>query len=325
MKAAIITGYGLANKVKVREAPKPSPRAGEVLIRVHAATVNRTDCGELRPHPFFARLFFGLLRPKREILGLDFAGEIEAAGTGVDAFKPGERVFGMCPSRNNGAQAEYVCVPQDGPIAAMPPDARFEEWVVCEGAFYANTTLTRFKVGPSHKVLIYGASGAIGSAAVQLAKFHGAEIVAVVAARHVELAKSLGAGRVIDYTVEDYTQIDDRFDLIFDAVGKASFYRCRKLLKPDGAFAVTDFGPWWQNIPLFIWSAVTANNRVVLPIPAEGSGRAFVVFLKERMQAGQFRAVIDRSYPLDAIAEAYRYVEAGQKAGIVVINVTPPA
>ena len=328
MKAAVITRYGSPDVVKIREAPKPAPKAGEVLVRVHAATVNRTDSGELRM-PFFARLLlmfalgYGLFRPRRTIFGMDFAGEVEAVGSGITSFKPGDRVFGMCPSRSNGAQAEYVCVPEAGPIASMPPGTRFEQAVVCEGAFYADAGLKRFHVGPGHKILIYGASGAIGTAALQLAKSYGADVAAVVATRHLELATSLGADRTIDYTAQDFTRIGERFDFVFDAVGKASYLRCRRLLKPEGVFMATDVGPGWQNLPLALWSAVTGRNRVVIPLQARGSGHAFVEFMKGRIQAGQFRAVIDRRYPLDAIADAYRYVETGQKVGIVVINVIP--
>ena len=192
---------------------------------------------------------------------------------------------------------------------------------MCEGAFYADTGLKRFHLGPGHKILVYGASGAIGTAAVQLAKAYGAEVTAVVATKHLALATSLGADRAIDYTTEDFTQLGERFDVVFDAVGKTSFFRCRKLLKPEGIFMATDVGPWLQNLPLALWSAISRNNRLVIPLPARGSGRAFVEFLKGRMEAGQFRAVIDRKYPLDAIADAYRYVATKQKTGIVVINV----
>jgi NADPH:quinone reductase-like Zn-dependent oxidoreductase len=313
MKAAVITRYGSPDVIKIRDAPKPAPAAGEVLIRVHATTVNRTDCGELRPR-IIGRLIFGLRRPRRTIFGMDFAGVVESAGAEVMSLKPGDRVFGMCPSRRNGAHAEYVCIPETGPIAIMPANTRFEEAVVCEGAFYANSGLRKFHVGHGHNILIYGASGAIGLAAVQLAKAQGAEVTAVVATRHLELVKSLGADRVLDYTAEDFTRIGE-------AVGKTSFFRSRKLLKPKGTFMATDIGPWGQYLLLIIWSSIAKNNRVLVPLPPRGSGHAFVEYLKGRMESGQFRAVIDRRYPLDAIADAYSYVETGQKVGIVVINV----
>ena len=321
MKAVVCTRYGPPDVLEIRQVPKPEPKAGEVLVRVHATTVSRTDCGVLRAHPFFARLFTGLLRPKHTILGMDFAGEVEAVGTGVSSLQPGERVFGMSPD-GPGAHAEYLCVPEKGAIAAMPAGAGFDETVVCEGAWYANNCLKKLDLKPGHTILIYGASGAIGTAAVQLAKYYGAEVTAVVATRHLDLVKSLGADRAVDYTAEDFTRIGETFDFVFDAVGKTTYFRCRRLLKPSGVFAVTDLGPGWQNIPLAIWSSITGSNRVVLPLPKDAE--AFVDFLKARMEANEFRAVIDRAYPLEEIAEAYRYVETAQKTGIVVINVTPP-
>lgn len=322
MKAAVITRYGSPEVVKICDVAKPAPQAGEVLIRVRATTVNRTDCGELAPHPFFGRLIYGLRRPKRTIFGLDVAGEVEAAGARVISFKPGDRVFGMCPTRRNGAQAEYVCVPEAAPIAVMPEGLRFDEAVVCEGAFYADAALKKLRLGPGHRILIYGASGAIGTASLQLAKSRGAEVTAVVATRHLGLVKSLGADCAIDYTAKDFTRIGERFDFILDAVGKLGFFRCRRLLKQGGVFAATDMGPGLQNVPLVVWSLPTGRGRVVIPVPARGSGRAFVAYLKGLLEAGNFRAVIDRHYPLDSIVDAYRYVESGQKTGIVVIDVT---
>jgi NADPH:quinone reductase-like Zn-dependent oxidoreductase len=318
MKAAVITHYGSPDVVKILDAQKPTPAVDEVLVRVHAATVNRTDCGELRTRPFFTRFFYGLRRPRRTIFGLDFAGEVEAVGAGTVSFKQGDRVFGMCPSRSNGAQAEYVSVPERA-VAAMPAGARFDEVVVCEGAFYANAVLKRIDLKLGHTILIYGATGAIGTAMVQLAKSSGAVVTAVVATRHLDLVKSLGADHVIDYTSEDFTRLGETFDFVVDAVGKTSFFRCRKLLKPDGVFAATDLGPWGQNVVLAIWSSITRSSRVVIPVPGRING--FVSYLKGLMEAGQFRAIIDRKYALAAIADAYRYVETGQKVGIVVINV----
>jgi NADPH:quinone reductase-like Zn-dependent oxidoreductase len=320
MRAAVITRYGSPDVVKIRDVAKPEPAAGEVLIRVHAASVNRTDCGALRPR-IVGRFLWGLLRPRRKIFGLDVAGVVEAVGGEVTAFRPGDRVFGMCPVLSNGAHADYVCIPQTGPITLMPANAGFDQCVVCEGAYYADSGLKQFRVGTGHRILVYGASGAIGSAAVQLAKAYGAKVTAVVPTRHVQLARSLGADRVIDYTAEDFSRIGERFDFVFEAVGKTSYFRCRRLLKPTGTFMATDIGPWGHYLPLVLWSAITKNNRVLVPLPARGSAPAFVEFLKGRIEAGQFRAVIDRRYPLTAIADAYRYVETGQKAGIVVIEV----
>ena len=322
MKAAINARYGSPDVLEIRQVPKPQPKAGEVLIKVHATTVSRTDCGMLRPHPQFVRLFTGLLRPRRTILGMDFAGEVEAIGAGVTVFKPGDRVFGLSPDVY-GAHAEFLCLPEKAAIASMPAGVAFGQAVVCEGAWYADTNLQALGLKAGHSILIYGASGAIGTAAVQLAKSYGAKVTAVVATRHLDLARSLGADRVINYTAQDFTQLADSFDFVFDAVGKTTFFRCRRLLKPEGIFAATDLGPWGQNALLTIWSLITGSRRVIFPLPQSGKANAFVEFLKTRMEAGEFRAVIDREYAIEAIAAAYRYVETAQKTGIVVINVRP--
>jgi NADPH:quinone reductase-like Zn-dependent oxidoreductase len=320
MKAAVNTRYGGPDVAEVREVPKPEPGQGDVLVKVHATTVSRTDCGMLRAHPFFVRFWAGFRRPKRTILGMDFAGEVEAAGPGVTSFAPGDRVFGIAPG-GYGGHAEYLCMPASGPIAVMPPGLPFAEAVVCEGAGYADTNLRAFALKAGDKILVYGASGAIGTAAVQLAKSYGVEVTAVTDTRHLELARSLGADHVIDYTVQDYTQSDERFDYIFDAVGKTSYFRCRRLLKPGGSFSATDLGPHYQNLFLILWAGATTSKRIIFPLPKEK--KEYVESLRDRMQAGELRAVIDRRYPLEEIVEAYRYVETGQKTGIVVIDVVP--
>jgi NADPH:quinone reductase-like Zn-dependent oxidoreductase len=322
MKAVVNTRYGSPDVLEIRQIPTPQPKAGEILIKVYATTVSRTDCGMLGPHPFFVRFVAGLLRPKLTILGMDFAGEVETVGAGVMAFKPGDRVFGLSPDVY-GAHAEYLCVPEKGAIATMPACLGFNEAVVCEGAWYADTYLQAFQLKPGHKILIYGASGAIGTAAVQLAKSFGAEVTAVVATRHLDLVRSLGADRAVDYTAQDFTQIGETFDAVFDAVGKTTYFRCRRLLKPTGIFAATDLGPWCQNPLLVIWSSITGSHRVIFPLPQSSKAKGFVESLKTRMEAGEFRAVVDLEYPLDAIADAYRYVETQRKTGIVVINVRP--
>lgn len=321
MKAVVSTRYGSPDVLEIRQVPKPEPNAGEVLVRVHATTVTRTDCGLLRPRPFVTRFVMGFLRPRLTILGMDFAGVVEAVGAGVTSFTPGDRVFGMSPD-DYGAHAEYLCVSESGTVAAIPAGLAFHEAVVCEGAWYAYTSLKAFGLEPGHRILIYGASGAIGTAAVQLAKSLGAEVTAVVATRHLDLIESLGADHKVDYTAQDFTRIGETFDFVLDAVGKTTFFRCRRLLRPAGVFAATDLGPWCQNPLLAIWSLVTRSNRVVFPLPKHR--KAFFDFLKAHMERGELRAVIDRKYPLDAIADAYRYVETGQKTGIVVIKVRSP-
>ena len=322
MRAAINTRYGPPDVIRVLDVPKPQPKADEVLVRVHATTVNRTDCGMLRAHPFFIRAFTGPIRPKRTIRGMDFAGTVEAVGTEVTSFRPGDRVFGLAPD-DSGAHADYLAVPETDAIATMPAGLRFDEAVVCEGAWYADTYLKQFGLKAGRSILIYGASGAIGTSAVQLAKANGAAVTAVVPARHLELARALGADHVIDYTAEDFAEIGETFDCVFDAVGKTTYFTCKPLLKPSGMFAATDLGPWGQNVFLALWSAITGSKRVIFPLPNDR--KSFVDFLKGRMEAGQFRAVIDRAYPLDAIVDAYRYVLSEQKAGIVVVTVAAEA
>jgi len=247
MKAVVNERYGSPDVLENREVAKPEPKTGEVLVRVHVTTVSRTDCGILRPHPpLIGRLLMGLFRPKWTILGLDFAGKIEAVGADVTLFRPGQRVFGMSPD-HYGAHADYLCMPEKGTIVTMPPGVGLKDAVVCEGAWYADTYLKKFGIRTGHKILIYGASGAIGTAAVQLAKSYGANVTAVVATRHLELVKSLGADHVIDYTAEDFTNIGETFDFVFDAVGKTTFFRCRRLLRAEGVFSAADLGPWWQR------------------------------------------------------------------------------
>lgn len=320
MKAAVNTRYGPPDVIQIREIAKPEPKVGEVLVRVHATTVSRTDRGMLRADPFIVRFFFGLWRPKRTTLGVDFAGEVEAVGAGVTSFEPGQRVFGMS-HRAYGAHAEYLCLPEGAAIAAMPARARFGEVVVCEGAGYADVCLRALRLERGDSILIYGASGAIGTSAVQLAKAHGAKVTAVVATRHLDLVKSLGADHAVDYNSEDFTQIGATFDCVLDAVGMLSYFRCRRLLKPGGVFASADLGPWCQVPLLAIWSRITGSGRVVFPVSTPG--KTLVDFVKARIEAGEFRAVIDRRYPLARIADAYRYVDTKQKTGIVVIDVVP--
>ena len=318
MRAAFRTQYGYADVLSVRDIAKPEPSKNQVLVRVRATTVNRTDWGMLEPHPFFVRLATGLFRPKLQVLGMDFAGEVEAVGSAVTVFKTGDRVFGMSPDVF-GAQAEYLCVDEDGQIGHMPEDVSYSEAVVCEGAWYADSNLRWLNLSRGQSILIYGASGAIGVAALQLAKSRGAHVTAVVGTRHMELAKTLGADRVIDYTQEDFIKAGDAYDAIMDAVGKTSYWRCRKALKPDGSFVATDLGRWSQNIWLALWSRLLGKRRVAIPLPVKRAD--FVSDMAELLASGSLRAVIDRTYELAKIQEAYRYVQKGQKTGIVVVEI----
>jgi len=283
MKAAINERYGSPEVVEIHAVPKPVPEPDEVLIKVCATTVTRTDSGMRTPYPFFARLFIGMFKPKTTNLGLDFAGVVEAVGNNVTSFKCGDRVFGMSPDKY-GAHAEYLCTPAAGCIAKMPPG------IDC-----------------------------IGSAALQLAKSYGAEVTSVVETRHIELVKSLGADYVIDFTNEDFSESEKAYDFVFDAVGKTSYSKCKKILKYKGTFSATDLGPFGQNIWLSLWSRIRGNRRVIFPLPT--SSKAVIEFIKARMEAGELRAVIDSHYPLENIVEAYQRVDTEQKTGIVVIDV----
>jgi NADPH:quinone reductase-like Zn-dependent oxidoreductase len=314
---------GSPGVIEIGDVPAPVPGPGDVLVRVHAATVNRTDCGELL-HPNLIGLLSGR-RSRRAILGMDFAGIVEAVGVGAGRFKPGDRVFGICPFSGNGAQAEYLCMAETGPIAAMPANLRFDQAVLCEGAYYANASVEQLGYRPGHKILIYGASGAIGTAALQLAKLRGAEVVAVVAGRHLDLARSLGADLAIDYATDAFDRLGRDFDVVFDAVGKLGNRQWRRLLKPGGVFATTDLGPRGQYLFPLLWSKLRGNGRVVVPLPPRGSAPGFVADLKNLIEAGRYVPVLDRIYPLDAIADAYRYVQTGQKAGVVVIEIVTDA
>lgn len=316
MRAVVFHRYGPPEALALSDVPVPQPSEGEVRVRVHTTTVNRTDTATLRAHPFFARVTTGLFRPKMRTLGMDFAGTIDALGNGVAEFQPGDRVFGLSPDLF-GAHAEYICLPANGAIARIPDDLGFDEAVVCEGAWYADSTIKLLHEG--QKCLVYGASGAIGTAVVQLAKAQGVEVTAVVGFRHLDLAEKLGADRVLNYEEEDFTAIEESFDLVFDAVGKTSWFACRRLLKNNGIYAATDLGPYWSNIILSLWNGMTGKRRVRIPFPDDAPG--FVQKLSSLMAAARFRGVFDHSYDLENIIEAFHYVETGRKTGIVRINV----
>ncbi|MDN3029581.1 NAD(P)-dependent alcohol dehydrogenase [Streptomyces sp. S.PB5] len=322
MKAAVHTRYGPPSVVRIAEVDRPSIGDRDVLVRVHATTVNRTDCGYRAAKPFFVRAFTGLARPRHTVLGTEYAGVVEAVGSNVTSFNVGDRVFGY----NEGAfgtHAEYLSVPQDGVITIMPRDVTFEEAAPgTEGAHYALSFITTAGVRAGHAVLVYGATGAIGSAAVQLLKHHGATVTAVCGTAQVDLVKALGADRVVDYTVQDFTRDTQRYDAVFDAVGKSTFGCCRRLLKPGGLYLSSDLGPGWQNLFLPLVTPLLRGRKVKFPFPRQDS--EMVRYIRTLIESGAFRPVIDRQYALEQIVDAYRYVETGQKIGNVVISVVPP-
>jgi NADPH:quinone reductase-like Zn-dependent oxidoreductase len=322
MRAAVRSSYGPPEVVRISEVEKPAPKDGEVLVKVHATTVNRTDCGVRAAKPFFYRLFIGLTRPRLTVLGTEFAGEIEAVGAGVTSFNVGDRVFGF-NGASFGAHAEYLATPADGLLATMPASCTYEEAAPStEGSQYALSLIRNAKVRRGQDVLVNGATGAIGSAAVQLLKQLGANVTAVCDSEHLELVKDLGADRVIDYTATDFTRDGQTYDVVLDAVGKSSFGRCRRLLRPRGIYLSTDLGPLSQNPVLALVTPLFGRRKVMFPIPGT-PGQELAGQLKELIESGAFKPLIDRRYPLDQIAEAYRYVETGRKIGNVVISVTP--
>jgi len=306
--------------VRIAEVDKPTPGDGEVLVQVHATTVNRTDCGFRAAKPWIVRFFSGLLRPKATILGTEFAGEVEAVGDGVSSFEVGDSVFGFSEDRF-GAHAEYLAFPEDGAIATIPDGMSFVEAAAStEGSHYALSGIRKSKIGSGQRVLINGATGAIGSAAVQLLKDLGATVTAVCDREHVELVRGLGADRVIDRAAEDFTKDAQTYDVVLDAVGKSSFGRCRRLLERRGIYLSSDLGPYNLNPILALVTPLFGRRRVMFPIPPKHD-RDEMIHLKGLIESGAFRPVVDRRYPLDDIVEAYRYVETGQKIGNVVIDV----
>jgi len=256
------------------------------------------------------------------VLGTEYAGAAEAVGSGVTSFTVGDRVFGYNEGAF-GAHAEYLSVPQGGAIATMPRGVTFEEAAPgTEGSHYALAFIRTAGVRAGQDVLVHGATGAIGSAAVQLLKHRGATVTAVCDTAHLELVKGLGADRVVDYTAQDFTRDEQSYDAVFDAVGKSTFGHCRRLLKPGGVYLSSDLGPWWQNLLLPLVTPPFRGRKVRFPLPKQN--QEMVRYFRDLIEAGEFRPVIDRRYPLEQIVDAYRYVETGRKIGNVVITVVPP-
>lgn len=316
MRAVVFRKYGTPDVLHIEEIERPTPKKNEVLIKVHATTVNRTDCGLRGAEIFITRLFTGLLRPKQKILGMELAGEVVAIGAEVTAFKVGDSVFGMSGS---GAHADFVCLEESAALAIKPAGMIFEEAAaVCDGAILALAGLHHADLRLGRGILVYGASGSIGTAAVQLARYFDADVTAVCNSKNLELVRSLGADHVIDYMQEDFTRNGQTYDVIFDAVGKHSFRRCRRSLKPGGIYLETDPGFMWHVPLLILLTRWIGNKRVMLVLPKYT--KTNVLFLKGLIEAGKYRAVIDRTYPLEEVVEATRYVETEEKTGNVVLN-----
>jgi NADPH:quinone reductase-like Zn-dependent oxidoreductase len=325
MRAVVHDRYGPPSVLRLEDVERPVPRDDEILVRVRATTVNRTDCHIRAAKPFVWRFFAGLLRPKRRVLGMELAGEVEAVGAAVTEFAVGDHVFGIQGyNRPQGAHAEFTSVRSSDPVAHKPAGMTFEEAsAVCDGALMALTALRNRDLRPGRRILVYGASGSMGTAAVQVARYFGAHVTAVCNTKNVELVRSLGADEVIDYLQVDFTKNGETYDVILDAVGKHSFRRCRGSLKPGGVYLPTDVGFMW-HAPLLPLLTRWSNKKVVFGITKYT--KEDVLFLKELIEAGKYRAVIDRRYPLEDVIEATKYVETGQKTGNVVLTLNggPP-
>jgi len=319
MKAIVFTKYGSPEVLQLVEVEKPIPKENEVLIKIVATTVNRTDCGFRNPEYLAVWLVGGLFKPKNQILGSELAGVVVATGKNVKTFKTGDEVFGL-NTFNFGTHAEYVCIAEEKSITTKPVNISFNEAAaVCDGGFLALSIIRKINFSNTPNILINGASGSIGSACVQFASYFGARITAVCNTKDFELLKSLGADEVIDYTKEDFTENDQLYDVVIDAVGKSSYFRCRRILKPHGIYFSTELGYLSQNIFLALLTPLFRGKKVLFPIPKDT--KKDIVFIKELMEAGKYKAVIDRIYPFEQLIDATQYVETGQKVGNVVITI----
>ena len=317
MRAVVRDRYGPPEVLRVEEVERPRPADDEVLVRVHATTVTQTDCHMWRARPLFWRLMLGLRRPRRRTLGLEFAGVVDAAGSGVTDLAVGDRVFGL----RTGSHAEYVCVRESGIIARIPEGMTFEQAAaVCDGMCEAIDALRTGHVGEGTNLLIYGASGSLGTGAVQLAAYLGAHVTAVCNGKNVDLVRSLGADHVIDYETEDFTQGGQTYDVIIDAVGKHNYLRARRSLVPGGVFVATDR---LFHVPLALLTRFIGSTRVRFSVGSPWR-RESVLLLKELLEAGKYRPVIDRVYAVEEVADAARYVESWQKVGNVVLTLNGP-
>lgn len=316
MKAAIRREYGFDN-LAIEDLVKPLPMDNEVLIKVCASTVNRTDCAILTGKPYIMRLFTGVLKPNLPVTGTDFAGIIVDVGRNVKIFKKSDKVFGfndlgLC------SHAEYMVFPEDGPMALIPDKLTYEQAAASlEGAHYAYNFINKVNLKAGNKILLNGATGAIGSALLQMLKYDKVYVTAVCSTKDIHTIWSLGADKVYDYTCEDFTKDGEIYDFVFDAVGKSTFAQCKHLLKQGGAYISSELGPMAQNPFLAVITTVTGDKKVKFPVPSDI--RKSIQFITELIGKGSFKPLIDRRYTLEHIAEAYRYAASGEKVGNVVI------
>ncbi|MCH7723676.1 MAG: NAD(P)-dependent alcohol dehydrogenase [Bacteroidetes bacterium] len=322
MKAIVYKKYGPPDVLKLVEVEKPTPEDNEVLVKIIATTVTATECTFRKGDPFFSRLFTGLISPKIKTLGEELAGEIEGVGKDVKLFKKSDRIFGTA-GPGFGANAEYICISEDGVLTLKPTNMTYEEAASSVDGFLTALPFLRDKgnIHGGQRVLVYGASGSVGTAAIQIAKYFGAEVTGVCSTANLELVRNLGADNVIDYTKEDFTKTSQTYDVIFDTVGKTSFSLCKSSLKQKGIFLEAGIG--LAIIPQVIWTSMFNGKKAKIAATGLRSPHERtkdLIFLKELMEAGKIKPVIDRRYPLEQIAEAHRYVDKGHKRGNVVIT-----
>lgn len=319
MKAAVYTQYGAPEVVKIKEIEIPIPKANEVLVKVFAGTVNRTDAGFRSAEYFISRFWSGLFKPKYKVLGCEFAGIISEIGNGVTSFKIGDKVFGF-NEKTWGGHAEYLTINENEAISIIPNNLTFIEAApITEGAHYALNNLKAANVKQGDNVLVYGASGAIGSAAVQLLKHFGANVTAVCNTKNVELLNSLGADLVVDYETQDFTKTNILYHFVFDAVGKTSFKICKPLLVSNGIYISTELGKNGENVFYALFTSKSKGKKVLFPIPV--INKEIVEFLGKLVTEGKLKPIIDRIYKLEQIVEAYNYVATGQKTGNVILKI----
>lgn len=317
MKAAVRRQYGNQDSITIENLPNPIPKENELLIQVKASTVNRTDCANLTGKPVIMKLMLGYSKPRKVIIGTDFAGEVIQTGSSVKSFHPGDQVFGFY-DMGLGSQAEMVCVNEDI-VYSIPKNIDYQLAAASlEGAHYAYSFIHYVDIKPGQAMLINGATGAIGSALLQFARLFDIEITATCNTKNIELIKSLGADRIIDFTQEDFTKTSEKFDFVFDTVGKSTFGACKPILKEKGIYISSELGPHSQNVLFSLTTRFSKNKKVIFPIPF--SLKKTIPYIIDLLERGKFKPVIDQTFSLDEIPAAYQYVLSGQKTGNVIIN-----
>lgn len=320
MKAVTRSRYGPPEVLSISETEIPKIKDNEILVKVHATTVNRTDCANLTGKPYIVRIFTGLTAPMKDVPGTDFAGEVMQTGKEVTGFEPGARVFGF---DDNGlsSMAEYMSISVSKAIRHIPVGFSYTDAAASvEGAHYAINFLNKVKLRAGEKAMVNGGTGAIGSSLIQLLKYHGLEVVATGPAEHLETLRSLGAKRVIDYKTQDFTRDEEKFDYVFDSVGKSTFGECKRLLVNDGIYISSELGPYSQNPFLAISTTFSEGKKVRFPLPVNITNSLKII--SELMESGNYRPLIDRSYPMDQVKEAFEYAMTGRKIGNVILNIS---